>query len=226
MPKVIFKFDKEKDLWNNWATVNYKSPWENMYKQIPILTEICKGKKFEECKYKLGEFNKIVYESPLIEVVINTFQKAWDKINDKYFKRLERIMKSKFPIKEVTAYLTTQYRCPYNEEEAWFMVSFFSSIPKAMQIAGHELMHLHFHKTYWPKIEKQIGKEKTADLKEALTVLLNLEFRNLWFVKDEGKNNEQQQKLREFIIQEWKKKKDFDVLIKKCVKYLKKGESR
>lgn len=225
MPKVIFKFDKEKDLWNNWATINYESPWEKMNNVTPILTDMCKGKKFEECKDKLEKFNDIVYKSPLIKIITVAFQEAWDKINNEYFKRLERIMKSKFPMKEVTAYLTTQYRCPYNEGEGWFMVSIYRSIFYVMATAGHELMHIHFHKTYWPRIEKQIGKEKTADLKEALTVLLNLEFRDLWFVKDEGKDNEEQRKLRQFIEQQWKKKKDFDVLIEKCVNYLEKEKS-
>jgi len=226
MPKVIFKFDKEKDLWNNWATINYESPWEKMHNNVtPILTDMCKGKKFEECKDKLEKFNDIVYKSPLIKIITVAFQEAWDKINNEYFKRLERIMKSKFPMKEVTAYLTTQYRCPYNEEEGWFMVSIYRSIFYVMATAGHELMHIHFHKTYWPRIEKQLGKEKTADLKEALTVLLNLEFRDLWFVKDEGKDNEEQRKLRQFIEQQWKKKKDFNVLMKKCVSYLKKEKS-
>lgn len=222
MPKVKFVFDKEKDLWNNWATVNYESPWEkSLLKKIPTLTDMCKGKTFEECKDKLEEFNKIVYESPLIEVIISAFQEAWNKINNEFFKRLERIMKSKFPLKKVTVYLTTQYRCPYNEKERWFMVSIYRSIFYIMATAGHELMHLHFHKTYWPKIEKQIGKEKTANLKEALTVLLNLEFRDLWFVKDEGKNNEEQQELRKYIVKKWKEKKDFDSLMKNCVSYLK-----
>ena len=80
-------------------------------------------------------------------------------------------------------------------------------------------MHIQFHNTYWPKIEKQIGKEKTADLKEALTILLNLEFKDLWFVRDEG--YEIHQELRKFIEKEWKENPDFDILMKKCVEYLK-----
>ena len=56
-------------------------------------------------------------------------------------------------------------------------------------------------------------------LKEALTVLLNLEFKDLWFIEDEGYKKHKE--LREFIAQEWKKEKDFEKLLKKCVKYLK-----
>jgi len=80
-------------------------------------------------------------------------------------------------------------------------------------------MHLYFHKFYWDKVESEIGEDKTADLKEALTVLLNVEFKDLWFVSDQGYKPHEE--LRKFIRDEWKKEKDFDVLLKKCVEYLK-----
>jgi hypothetical protein len=83
-------------------------------------------------------------------------------------------------------------------------------------------MHLDFHNNNWEEIEKRIGKEKTEKLKEALTVLLNLEFRDLWFVKDKGKNSKEQQNLREFIKKEWLKNKNYKSLLEKCVIYLKK----
>ena len=74
------------------------------------------------------------------------------------------------------------------------------------------------HKIYWDKIESQIGKDKTGDLKEALTVLLNLEFKDLWFVEDKG--YESHKELRDFILEEWKKEKDFEKLLEKCIKFL------
>jgi len=47
MPEVIFRFDKEKDLWNIWDTCNFKSDWsDNFTKGIPPnLISLCKGKK-------------------------------------------------------------------------------------------------------------------------------------------------------------------------------------
>jgi hypothetical protein len=100
------------------------------------------------------------------------------------------------------------------------MVNAFGTIPGALNTMGHELLHFHFFEHYWNKIEKQIGNNKTDDLKEALTVLLNLEFKDLWFKYDQGYSNHQE--LRKFISQQWKKKKDFNLLLKKCVEYLKK----
>jgi len=220
MPKVTFKFDKEKDLWNIWETCNSSSRWHNFKKTLPShFLEMCEGKEFSECRDKLSEYREKMYNSGLIEIFVKAVQEAWNKINDKFFKRLEKIMKHSICFENFTGYVTTVTRCPYDYEEPSFMVSFFRDIAHTLNTSGHEIMHIQFHNTYWEEIEKEIGKEKTADLKESLTVLLNLEFRDLWFVDDIG--YEPHQELRKFIEEEWKKKPDFDILMKKCKKYLK-----
>jgi hypothetical protein len=219
MVKVIFKFDKEKDLFNNWDLSNCKkSSWAN----ISISEEarkICENKTFEECKKELSDYTSNIHNSPFIKLVLASWEEAWKIIEKEFFKRMDKVMKNKFT-ENISAYLTTSKTCPYDPDEGYFMISFFSSIPRALSTCGHEIMHLYFHKFYWDKVEKEIGKEKTEDLKEALTVLLNLEFKDLWFMEDMG--YEPHKELREFIAQEWEKEKDFDVLLDKCVKYLKK----
>jgi len=52
-----------------------------------------------------------------------------------------------------------------------------------------------------------------------LTILLNLEFKDLWFVEDRGYDVHKE--LRNFISDEWKKEKDFEKLLDKCILYLK-----
>lgn len=223
MTKVIFEFDKEKDLWNNWFAINFSSKLEKdkKFNNIPKLEEKCKDKKFEECKLDIEKFHKKMYNSFLITETIKSFQSAWDKINDEFFTRLKKITGNKFPFKEVKAYITTQSLCPYDYKEGSFMISFWSNIPDMLRLSAHELMHLDFHNNNWDEIEEKIGKEKTEGLKEALTILLNLEFKDLWFVSDKGKDNEDQQKLREFIKKEWLKEKNYKSLLEKCVIYLK-----
>jgi hypothetical protein len=220
-PKLIFRFDKHKDLWNAWYVANHKAQWQaKVSKEVLSVLSLCKGKRFEECKHQLEKLYQDFYKSPLIKQSVKLFQAAWNKIGNEFFKRLERMTKKPFPFNQVTVYLTTQPRCPYNVEERWLMVCFFGNIFYAVAAIAHELMHLHFHHYYWEKVEREIGHEKAAELKEALTVLLNLEFRDLWFVLDKGKPGKKQQALRKFVEAEWKKKKDFDGLIKKCVAYL------
>lgn len=221
MPKVIFKFNNEKDLRNIWRTCNFNSGWHDFKKNLnKDVLKIAQGKSFEECKDRLEEHYKKLHNSELIKIFVESLQKAWDKINDEFFKRLEKIMKRPICSKTFVAYITTMGRCPYNPDKKFFMVSLFYSFLNALTTCGHEIMHIQFHNTYWKNVEEKIGKEKTADLKEALTVLLNLEFKDLWFVKDRGYDSHQE--LREFIEKEWKEEKDFEILIKKCIEYLKK----
>ncbi len=62
MVKVAFKFDKEKDLWNHWDKTNCEPPYGKFHVH-PKTLEICKGKKFEECKDELANHFKKIYES-------------------------------------------------------------------------------------------------------------------------------------------------------------------
>ena len=218
MVKVEFLFDKEKDLWNNWHKSNWKSSWMD-FNINPKVKRICEGKKFEECKDELLEYLSKLQNSKIIKINIKSVEEAWRDIEERFFKRMNKIMKNEFK-KNIFAYLTTLGICPYDSNEPSFMFSLFYPLPKALQTCGHEIMHLYFHRFYWDKVEKQIGKEKTADLKEALTVLLNLEFKDLWFVEDRG--YESHQKLREFIKEKWEEEKDFEKLLDKCIKHLKK----
>lgn len=223
MPKVAFKFDREKDIFNIWDTCNFKSNWTNDFKKgipEPIL-KLCEGKKFEEVRDKLRKYQEKIHSSALIPVVEESYNKAWSKIEDGFFARLKKIMKNPICFDNVKGYLTIIGRCPYNydKKDPFFYVNLFNGIHSAMKTSAHEIMHIQFHNTYWPKVEKQIGKEKTGDLKEALTVLLNLEFKDLFIVSDTGYSVHQ--KLREFISEQWKENPDFDVLMDKCVEWLK-----
>lgn len=217
MVKVVFGFDKEKDLWNHWDKSNWNPSFGN-FKVHPKTLEICKGKKFEECKDELSNHFKRIYESELIDIHSKAVEKAWRGIEGKFFDRMDKLMKNKFD-KDITAYITTSPVCPYDTKEPSFMYSFFSSLPGALGTCGHEIMHLYFHEFYWEGVERKIGEKKTGDLKEALTVLLNTEFKDLWFSEDKG--YEEHKELRKFIAEEWKKEKDFDNLLEKCVEYLK-----
>ena len=184
---------------------------------LPRLKKTCEEKKFEECKEELSAHLSKLQESNLIQREINSLEKSWREIEEDFFNRMDNLMKKTFN-KNIIAYLTTLGVCPYDPDEPSFMFSLFYSLPHQLQTCGHEIMHLYFHKFYWDKIESQIGKEKTGDLKEALSVLLNLEFKDLWFAKDYG--YDPHRKLREFISIEWKKEKDFEKLLKKCIKYI------
>jgi hypothetical protein len=219
-PKITFKFDKEKEIKNFWEICNEKSLNYDFSAYLPPkVKEAIKGKSLKEAEKALEKYYKDAYASQIIEIFREAIAKAWKSIEKEYFRRLQKITGKKLSLKKATAYMTIAPRCPYDKKEKWFMVNAFGTIPAGLKTIGHELMHFHFFEHYWEDIEKQIGFEKTNDLKESLTVLLNLEFRDLWVKRDEGYPKHEE--LREFISSQWKDKKNFNLLLNKCVDYLK-----
>jgi hypothetical protein len=142
----------------------------------------------------------------------------WESIEEDYIERLEKITKKLFNRKKILCYLITAPRCRYSPNERWFMLNIVLSPLVNVKNIGHELFHLHFHEHFFNDISIKLGPEKTHILKEALTVLLNLEFRDLWYSEDRGYASHQE--LRNFIKNIWEKEKDFDVILELCVKYL------
>lgn len=222
-PKVVFKIDYRKDAWNYWNCADSEYPEKNFERSNPELYKRISGKTWNEVKDFLFDYLKPKYQrdQKLFELVIGNFSDVWKLIENEYFGRLEQIMKKPVYFEEITAYLTTRSRCPYNTTENWFMVSLFGSALSARVTCAHEIMHFIFHKYYWETYEKQIGKSKIWDLKEALTVLLNEEFRDLLILYDKSK--EGHEKLRKYISEEWHKCKNFDVLLNRCIRYLNKN---
>jgi len=215
MPKVIFKLDYKKDARNYWQAVNSQSHGKSWQNSIPLkIQKEINGKSWEESKSFLYDYLNEFYKkhNKKLKLILKQFSEIWRIIEKEYFKRLIKITKRKIYSNQFTAYLTTIDRCPYDTKENWFMVNLFSGGLRMCQTAGHELMHLQFHYYFEKDLIIKIGREKFGDLKEALTILLNEEFRDLWIVEDKG--YEIHQELRKRISEQWKKNKDFDELIR------------
>ncbi|MGV8151571.1 MAG: hypothetical protein ACP5OG_00665 [Candidatus Nanoarchaeia archaeon] len=221
MPKVEFKFNVERDLWNHWHKSNNKGKFHNFIVSKSIL-DICQDRTYDSCKEELKNYLSNLYESGLFNPFIECVEKSWRPIESEFFKRMNKLMKNNYE-KDIIAYLTTSDICPYNSHEPSFMFSFFYPLPKALATCGHEIMHLYFHDFFWDKIEKQIGNTKTGDLKESLTVLLNHEFKNLWFYTESG--YEMHKDLRHFIENQWVnmnlENKDIELLLNNSVEWIK-----
>lgn len=127
----------------------------------------------------------------------------WDLIGKEFEQRAEKVFG--LCIKdEITAFLTIAGRFPYNIRGKYFFVSMKST--DANLIAMHELWHFYTYRKFESAIDK-IGYEKFNDLKESLTVLLNIECPDL--MKGEIDNGyTQHQQLRKTISSVWLETKD------------------
>ncbi|MEK6917774.1 MAG: hypothetical protein AABW51_02395 [Nanoarchaeota archaeon] len=222
MPTVTFKLDKDRDIRNVWELCNMTLPWTESTEKKPLerdYQDLFRNRSFEECREEIWNSIKGLYSLGIVDAFTASAKKSWEGLNQEYFLRLERVTGRAVYTQNFVAYTTTVGRCPYNIQDNSFMLSIRRPLLQCLRTSGHELMHLQFSHYFLDKMVAQIGNAKTADLNESLTVLLNLEFEDLWLVEDRGYPSHE--KLREFIALEWKKEKDFDVLLEKCVGYLK-----
>jgi len=222
MTKISFIFNKEKELYNLWDTVNSKNSYGfNFSERIPNkIFILAKDKTFEDFKNQIEniKINDYLYESVDLKELAKFLEIQWDRISEEFDERLRLITGKQVIDKKINSFLISFGKCSYNLEERYFFVSFFSNNFDIKRIIAHELFHFHFHNYYFKSLQDKIGKSLAQDIKEALTVLLNIEFKDLIFVPDKG--YEKHKDLREFIINQWKIEKNFDKLIEDCVLFL------
>jgi len=221
-PRVIFDINIRRDAWNYYCAANSNSKWGYDFSKIirPEIVKKVRGKKWERAKDYLFKMLKRSYslDKKRMNENLKSIKSSWKKAENKYFQKLEKITRKKIYTKTFHCYITTIGRCPYNQKENWFMVNIFST--DTSTTIAHELMHLQFHHYFEKEIRKKINEKQFQDLKEALTVLLNIEFKGI--LKEKDKGYPLHKKLRNFIEKEWEKKRDFYFLIGKCINYLKK----
>lgn len=223
MAKVDFVFDIEKDAFNYWETANSNSKWgRDFTKNInPELIEKLKGKNFQEVKdFLLNMLQKgYLMDKDKNEKKAKEIKFLWGQIQDKYFQKLQSLTSKKIFTENFKCIFTTIGRCPYNIKENSFMVNIFWDHQRILTSIAHEIMHLHFHHYYEINLKKQISKEQFSNIKESLTVLLNIEFGDILKYEDKGYPNHE--KLRDFIKSSYEKNRGFDLLINNCVNFVK-----
>ena len=208
MIKITFAYNKEKDVWCllNYGknSTNSPSPTKTYQRLVASFGENPSAENAEIFIEKYISENNINIQKYIIDC-----QKSWDNISTKYQEIAEKIFKVVLP-KDVTAYITINNRCPYNIENNFFLVSI--SAGSANHIAMHELWHFYTWYKFGVTWEAKIGKQKYNDLKESLTVLLNLECKDLLGEKTYDGGYPQHKEIREKITQLWTKEKDLEKL--------------
>lgn len=211
--KINFKYNREKDI---WCLLNKGKSSNNSSNPTLI---------YQELVAKTGESPDELPTSTFIDEYLNknnikpdSFIKDYQREYNSVSANFQTISKKVFGVslnKEITAYLTTNTRCPYNIKESWFFVSMTKANP--LLTIMHELWHFYTWKKFGAEWEAQIGKGKYNAIKEALTVLLNIECRSLLPAGAEDKGYPQHQELRNKIIELWNQNPNIDYLWKEIL---------
>lgn len=144
-----------------------------------------------------------------IEQYIEQYATDWSTIENEYHRRAETLFKAQVP-HELTAYLTVNTRNPYSIEEDLFFVTVPSvSVRKTIM---HELWHFYTWYGLGAEEESRLGKIKYGDLKEVLTVLLNVTCPDLLPAGVVDAGYPQHQALRAHILDCWSKEQDIHSL--------------
>lgn len=199
--KVFFQYNREKDVWSLLSKGRGSNNSQTPTKQYEQLVATFGENPTEETTSTFIE--KYINDNNFdIQKFIEKYQKDWDIIANEYQKRAEAIFGISLP-NDVIGYLSVNSRCPYSIENNYFLVSFSSVLPRG--IVMHELWHFYTWYKFGINEEQKLGKQRHNDLKEALTVLLNLECKELFFDGLSDMGYLQHQELRREIVRLWKR---------------------
>lgn len=225
-PKVNFSYDLKRDAWS-WVIIAKSKDlwglnWRDQVAHIPddLLDKIKKNnftqsQKFVE-KY-IKENPRAKYKNLVIGKEIQALEKSWKLVEKNYFKTLAEITQRPVFAEKFDCFFTTGVMCPYNENENWFMVSMWHSIPASITTICHEVMHLQFLHYYKSHLKKNgLKNNQIENLKEALTFLLNeKEFDEIILCDDNG--YPEHQKLRKELQEVWRKNRNLEKLLEKGI---------
>lgn len=202
--KLIFTYDKDMDIWcllNKGKSSNNSSQPTAVYKQ---LVQFAGENPNRDLTSKF--IDKYLKENNIdIQHHIEKYQKEFDSISEKFHEIAQKVFGVSL-INDITVYLTINNRCPYNINKNLFFVSVSNT--SALRTIMHELWHFYTWYKYGAEEQEKIGDEQYNNFKEALTVLLNVECKDLLPNGVEDTGYPQHQDLRNKIIELWKQNSD------------------
>lgn len=204
--KLSFIYNQEKDIWcllNKGKSSNNSPLPTNVYTKL--ITAV--GENPDEASAATFIEKYLAENGYDVNRYISSYQNEFEKISDS-FKRVAENVFGVILDKEIAAYLTINSRCPYNIEENWFFVPISKSSP--IKTIIHELWHFYTWYKFGIAWEEKLGKGKYNDMKEALTVLLNVECKHVLPEGVEDKGYPQHKELRDRILELWKQNPDID----------------
>lgn len=213
--KVVFEYSCEKDI---WCLLNYGKTSTNSSSSTKVYEFLVK--EYGNIPTDENTFvfidNYLTTHNVEIDVYKTKYQSDWDSIADKYRKVVEDVFKVNIS-DTITAYLTINTRSPYSVENNLFFVKVPSeSVRKTVM---HELWHFYTWHKFGITWEEKIGKGKYNEIKEALTVLLNVECKDSLPKGVFDMGYPQHQELRARILELWSKERDIEKLWRELATY-------
>lgn len=203
--KIIFDYNKERDI---WCLLNYGKSSHNSNESTSVYLELIKNYGENPDTDSISNFIEKYLKEKNYDVLtyLADCQSDFGLINEEFNVIAQKIFGVALK-DDITAYLTINNRCPYNIKERWFYVS-MSKKYSVRPVIMHELWHFYTWYRFGIQEQDKIGGQKYNDLKESLTVLLNIECKHLLPERIEDRGYPQHQKIRAEILRLWKENPD------------------
>jgi hypothetical protein len=214
MTQIIFEYDLEKDVENFLKAIKSK----NNKKLSTLASEYVKinGENYDQelVKSFLSSYHINNFIDP--ELVQKKIERNWRSKEKSFFDKVEAMFSAKYHKSNIQSYLTTESRCTYNISENYFFTT-IQYPEKAHWLIMHEVLHFYT----WYKYKNSIYNNGVDDrgyniIKESLTEILNLEFKNL-MGNEVDRGYPQHQEMRALIKDSWQNNKDLDLVINDAI---------
>jgi hypothetical protein len=222
-PHIKFVIDQKLDIENHLIGMqSYKEKLHSRHKErnkrYEKLLKLSAKERRNFIKKEISDFYSAKNKSKLEEIKKNS-QKYWDKIEKEFFKRIKDVFGNHFPYNLIKGVFSTDRRFGYSIKNKWFATNVNSNKFVVAETTMHELFHFVFHFYFWKECEKyKLNWKQIWDIKEATTVLLNSDFLDLRLKLDNG--YPEHKKIRNFMLKEWEKNKDFKKILDKTCKFV------
>ena len=203
---VIFDYDKPKDIWcllNKGKASNNSQKPTKAYQQL--INEFGDAPSEQDATTFIEKY--ITEQNIDVKKTIDRYKNEWLGVADKFQKRAEVIFNTTLP-NDIAAYLTVNSRLPYDIEGNYFFVHMNSKTVR--ESVMHELWHFYTWYGLGLHQEKLLGKKKYNDLKEALTILIDIECKDLMPENAHDSGYPQHEELRNEIKKLWLENKNIN----------------
>lgn len=202
--QLTITYNKDKDI---WCLMNYGKSSQNSPHPTPQYEQLIKTYGEHPTPEQVSSFidHYTIERNINISLYVENFKKEWSFLEIEFHKKAEMIFGVSLP-HMITVYPTMNGRCPYSIQDNFFYISLESS--SGTTTAMHELWHFYTWYVLGVDEKERLGNKKYNELKEALTVLLNVEYKDLLAEGTIDVGYPQHQKLREKILIYWEKDKN------------------
>jgi hypothetical protein len=198
--EFVYNINKEfQNFKNSFKSINHPDQSPRQKEFFSLFSELTEenSRKFVEGYLERNKIDMVAK--------IKNIEGNWRPVEKNFFEKAEKIFRKKMSMEKIMAWLTIHDRCSYNFERNEFFIHL--NVPAANKTIMHELWHFYFYHTVGKKILAELGRQIFNDIKEALTVLLNIEFSDILNgVEDKG--YPQHAELRKQIVKLYKENND------------------